>query len=374
MENTNTANQELQILTEKLHNRIETKAIQSQKYLQVIQDTGNLLNDHVLNVGNNKAISFHSNSGNVIMNVTNGEDKNFTLHKNAVQQLGDKFGITSSYLHKLNETNQEWTADLSAHILNEHSKHTTRQRVLIRSIGNEVRGVLSDQYRRLNTTEIYSKFIKGCNNQGLKIYDCFASDLKSYIEAVTPSIFTIPGDNGSVTHVSYGVRISNSDFGSAALEIRAFIIQVVCLNGMVRDSVLKQVHLGSKLPENLQLSERTYKLDTATTGSAVHDIIDSLFNRQSLLEQSTAIQNAMNTNADYDKELKSLNKVGQISKEEMAEVGTVLTNHRKADGIINEGTTLWNLSQSISAVARDKENQRKRDLEEIAGTLLKKVS
>jgi hypothetical protein len=71
--------------------------------------------------------------------------------------------------------------------------------------------------------------------------------------------------------VVFGGEWSNSDVGNGVHSFRTFALRVVCLNGMTREKVLKQVHLGTQLHEDLELSERTYRLDTATSVSALRD-------------------------------------------------------------------------------------------------------
>lgn len=49
---------------------------------------------------------------------------------------------------------------LVAEILNQHSDWTQRSRVLVKTIGNQVMGILSDSYRRLNSVEILTAFVQ----------------------------------------------------------------------------------------------------------------------------------------------------------------------------------------------------------------------
>lgn len=364
--------QEIQILKEKLEKRIEQGRENSKSALVRIERDGNLLNDFVANVGMNKAINFIPEDDKVVMRIQNGQDHSYTLHKNAISQLGQRFDISGAYLNQLNDSNEQWATKLAAHVLNEHSMHTTRQRVLLREIDGEIRGVMSDSYRRLNTSEIYSHFLSGVKNTGLEVYSAYAGDLTSYIEAITPYMIEIPTEEKVSLQMAFGVRISNSDFGKKSLELRSFQLQVVCLNGLVRDSILRQVHLGSKLPENIQLSERTYKLDTQTSASAVKDLIGSMFNRSAIEKEAMTIQKAATKEISYDAEFVKLNKVG-VQKEEVKEIQDVLIANRKQDGVIGSGQTLWKLAQGISAVARNKADERMRDLQQIAGSLLNNI-
>ena len=76
----------------------------------------------------------------------------------------------------------EWQRQLAATVLNEHSGWTQRTRVLIRTVGQQVRGVLSDSYRRLNSVEILTAFVQEASQQGAVIADAYMSDTKVWAE------------------------------------------------------------------------------------------------------------------------------------------------------------------------------------------------
>ena len=77
----------------------------------------------------------------------------FSLHANAIGQVSEKMGIPAKYLRELS-AGAAWQKQLCATILNEHSGWTERTRVLVRAVGTEVRGILSDSYRRLNSSSL----------------------------------------------------------------------------------------------------------------------------------------------------------------------------------------------------------------------------
>ncbi|MDP9036538.1 MAG: hypothetical protein M3O50_17185 [Myxococcota bacterium] len=77
--------------------------------------------------------------------------------------------------------------------------------------------------------------------------------------------------------MAYGGEWSNSDFGNGVHSFRTFVLRVICLNGMTGENVLKQVHLGTRLHEDLELSDRTYRLDTAASASMLRDIVRRTF-------------------------------------------------------------------------------------------------
>ena len=102
---------------------------------------------------------------------------NFNLHGNAISQISEKMGIPAKYLRELS-AGDAWQKQLCATILNEHSGWTGRTRVLIRAVGTEIRGVLSDSYRRLNSVDILTAFIREAANNGAVVSDAYMNDTK----------------------------------------------------------------------------------------------------------------------------------------------------------------------------------------------------
>jgi len=138
------------------------------------------------------------------------------------------------------------------------------------------------------------------------------------------------------------------------------MMQGICLNGMVRESVMRQVHLGGRLPDNMLLSNRTYDLDTRTQASAVKDLTKGIFTKDSIRARALEIQGAAGMIVDMDKELKSLQK-GKLGKEEVQAVEKVLMRNNPDDGVQGE-STLWKLVQGITAHSREIPARRSREL------------
>lgn len=124
--------------------------------------------------------------------------------------------------------------------------------------------------------------------------------------------------------------------------------------------------------DNLQLSNRTYELDTKTTVSAVKDLTKGLFSKDNLMQKAIEIQGAANIDVDLDQELKRLVKGGSLLKSEGESVEKILMRNDPDDGV-QGGATLWKLTQAITAHAREAEPRRSRELHEISGALLNRV-
>ena len=169
-----------------------------------------------------------------------------------------------------------------------------------------------------------------------------------------------------------GARFSTSDYGNGSVDMRSFLLNGACLNGMVRESVMRQVHLGGRLPDSLSLSQKTYELDTQTTVSAVSDLTKGLYSKDTIMQKAIEIQGASEIDVDFDKELKNLVQKGALLKNEGREVEKLLMNNNPDDGVTG-GATLWKLTQGITAFAREQQPERCRELHEISGQLMNRV-
>lgn len=340
-----------EVVINKVRRMIDGKAQGVQATMQRLIDEGKMAQDFIAPIGVNLKAKDHSpvitfsGEGNLMMNMPDGQ---FRLHDNAIGQLAERMGVPSRYLRNLASGGQEWQVLLAAEILNQHSDWTQRSRVLVRAVGNQVRGVLSDSYRRLNSVEILTAFIQEAAGQGAVISDAYMNDTKVWAETILPQPIIVPtAKNGDVV-IFAGARFSTSDYGDGAVDMRAFLLNGACLNGMVRESVMKQIHLGSKLPDTLALS------------------------RENLEQKAYEIQGASEIDVDPEKEITKLTKSGLLLKQEGKEVEKILMKNDPEDGV-QGAATLWKLTQAITAHARELTPERSRELHEISGNLLNRV-
>lgn len=363
-----------EVVMNKVQRMIDGKAVGVQATMERLINEGKIAQDYIAPLGvelkrndHSPVITFNGENG-LTMHMPDGT---FSLHQNAIGQLADRMGIPQRYLRTL-AGGSEWQVLLAAEILNQHSDWTQRSRVLVRTVGTQVRGVLSDSYRRLNSVEILIAFVQEAAQQGAVISDAYMNDTKVWAETILPQPLVIPtAKNGEVV-IFAGARFSTSDYGDGAVDMRSFLLNGACLNGMVRESVMKQVHLGSKLPDNLRLSNETYELDTKTTVSAVRDLTSGLFSRETLLRKAREIQGASEMEVDFDRELRHLTSNGTLLKSESSEVQKILMNNNSEDGV-QGAATLWKLTQAITAHARELTPERSRELHEISGQLMNRV-
>lgn len=363
-----------EVVMNKVQRMIDGKAVGVKETMERLVNEGKIAQDYIAPIGVNLKVNDHSPvitfsaNGSLRMDMPDGQ---FTLHDNAIGQLADRMGIPQRYLRGL-ASGEPWAKQLAATLLNEHSGWTQRSRVLVRTVGTQVRGVLSDSYRRLNSVEILTAFVQEAAEQGAVISDAYMNDTKIWAETILPTPLTVPTSKNGDVVIFAGARFSTSDYGDGAVDMRAFLLNGACLNGMVRESVMKQVHLGSKLPDNLQLSQQTYELDTKTTVSAVRDLTKGLFSKDNLMKKAIEIQGASEIEVDFEHELKRLTRDGGLLKQEGKEVEKILMRNDPEDGV-QGGATLWKLTQAITAHARELSPERSRELHELSGQLLNRV-
>jgi len=359
---------ELEILQKKVNSTLTEKAQDITEVITRIQKTGAFLDDYLPPV---KALEFTQpteDRPNIEMTFAI-EDERFAsrVHPHAVGQLGDKLGIPPGFLRKM-WTGNSWERESATNLINDFTANAARERLLVRTYDGQVRGVMSDKYRRLNTFKIFLAFLQAVQATGSKIVRAHSGDTQNHLEVIHPNIVHFDTPKNGKNYAIFGSGIRSSDFGDGALELRSFMMNVVCMNGMVGKSVLREVHLGGRIPENLVVSEMTMLKDTEATASLIKDATRQLYNPENQLSLIGKIQDASNASVDLEQEVKRLPKLG-VQKSEVEALEKILMNNNPADGVVGEPTT-WKFVNGLTAVARESEPERQRELEKIAGEMV----
>jgi hypothetical protein len=293
-----------------------------------------------------------------------GEVRGFNLHRNAIHQMAGITDMPIKFIDSLREQKGDWARDLLAHNLQTvfHERFAAK-RYLTRTLSGEVRGFLSDQYRRIDSRPIVEAFATAVQAKGAMPYAGYVTDTKIAIQAVFPEVYEpIPGEV-----MAYGLSLENSDFGAGALSIRAYLLRIWCTNMAITDETMRQVHLGRRLDENMVYSQKTYELDSETTVSALKDVIAVQFDAKSLETRMDAVRvaNEQEVSPAAAKErLKKLLSKGEAEKASAAFESADTFN-------LPAGSTTWRLSNAISWIAGSTEDtERKLDLMRIAGAVL----
>lgn len=287
-----------------------------------------------------------------------------TLHEHALGQLANRAGIPSPYVKALAEGHM-WERELLARMLNDHyHMGHTKTRFLTRRVGGELRGFLSDRYRRLDSRPLIEALSLEAQKIGAVPVDGTVSDTRVALKVIIPQVYEpIPGEA-----LAFGLEWANSDFGNGKHAIRAFMLRVACLNGATMENALAQVHLGGRLTDDIQLSEATYKLDTDTSISALRDVVAATLAPAKVEALCAGIRTA------HEEKIEWKNVNGSLSKRLLkTELKSVKDAFESSDNYnLPEGNTMWRASNAVSWIAGQKDvaPDRKLELERIAGELV----
>jgi len=345
---------------------------------------------------NTKKMEFDVRDNRIILRDGNGngDKQEWFLHKNALSQMVTKTDVlTGGVADKMfdcfskdEEGNIEpWGQELLLHNLRTIYSKTERERVLIRIVQTpadkeqgrpgEIRGFLSDRYRRLNSAPIIEAFAAAA-----KKFDCvplvnhpkfratYYTDIKIGFSMFLPMVFEpVPGEV-----IVIGIMVESSDYGAGALTVRLICQRITCTNLAIMRDELRKVHLGTRLSEDINFSRETYESDTKTMALAVADITNALINPERINRQIATIQAAASEKVDAQKLYQDLRRNGFLLK---ADAESVSRLYAEADvELMPPGNTLWRASNALSLFANtleeDGHTDRALDVRHAAGFVL----
>lgn len=354
----------------KLQTRIKNGVADCSDTLQKIEKNGADMEDFVVPWGGVQSdVRFGESDGvPTIRHKAFGDRK---LHPHATTQAAAKLGMPSSWIRGLAHSSQAWHRALGVRALDEFVMRADSANMLVRSIGDEVRGILSDRYRRLDSSTILASFLGKVKEEGGAPVRAVLDPTRVYVEAVLPHIFPVETAKNGTEYVAAGVVYRTSDFGDGADCVSGWLERMWCTNKAISTSQLRQVHLGSRLPieHGFRPSRKTYVHDTMTHASLVADVVGSVLSASSVRKHIEGIQRASDEEVSFDSVAKyRLPRMG-LTKNEIGSVQAVLADN--SCEIIPEGPlTMWKLSQAISAIAQSHAPARRYDLEEMAGKMV----
>ena len=297
----------------------------------------------------------------LLLDAVIAETEQQRIHKHALDQMSSAAGIKEGYARFLQDKG-DWGKALLAQNLNTLFEHDEK-RHLVRVVNGEVRGFLSDAYRRLDARPLIDSFCATMQLIGALPIEGSALDTKISLKAILPKVFEPVADEV----LAVGMQFSTSDYGDGALSLRMFILRLWCTNYAVTEETMRQVHLGRRLDENFVFSQKTYELDTQATASAVRDVVRNTLGPAKVNELINGVKAASEQKIDA-KEVNSFLKA-RLNKTETA---SAIEKFNSAEiEMLPKGNTMWRLSNAVSWLAGETEDKsRSLELEKVAGELL----
>jgi hypothetical protein len=284
------------------------------------------------------------------------------LHRHALHQAAERVELPRKYLEHL-RTKGEWGNKLIADNLNELYQHVD-SRFLLRAVKGEVRGFLSDHYRPLDTAMLIESFATACQKVDAKPYEGYMMDTKVVLRAILPRVYEpIPNEI-----MAYGVTFEDSGFGNGPTQVTLFALRLVCLNGMVANRAIRQVHLGRQLPDNVEFARDTYRANSEALSLQVRDVVRGQLAEKSIDLMQDAIRTAHSEKLEPKAAQEFLKK--HLAKGDTDRVVQAFNSPDVEN--LPAGNTKWRLSNALSWVAGQTEDtEKKLDFQRLAGQVVK---
>ena len=285
------------------------------------------------------------------------ESRIWKVNGHSANQIGAKLGLPAAWVED-SINGQRYEQEAVAFALNKYMSNYEGKdnRFLMRNVDNTVRGFLSTSYKRMNTREIFMKFIETAKEFNLPLIGAFEGDARDYLEILDPKIIWIETPNNGWVAYARGAQLKNGDFGGTRLEFRSFWKKAICLNGAIGQSYIKEVHLGSRLAQDFVYSIETINKETEVKALKVRDAVRYVFSERNQQFEEAQIVEASGKKIDLVREVERLPKLG-MTKTETKAVESVLMARNENDGLFGEAT-IYLLANAISAYANTLNPQR----------------
>jgi hypothetical protein len=171
------------------------------------------------------------------LTIENGEgDSTFDVTALAHGQIAQRLGVPKKFYDRLLTDHP----DLLAGTVNALFQREPERR-MVRTLDGNARAFLSDRYRPLDHDELAEVVFPALAELEVEILSCEVTERRLYIKFATARIEreVRPGDA-----VRAGGVLSNSEVGLGALRIDDLDYRLICLNGMIRETVSRSSHVG----------------------------------------------------------------------------------------------------------------------------------
>jgi hypothetical protein len=164
-------------------------------------------------------------------------DDEHTLRPVAQKSIAWRLGIPFNYLQKC-------PPELQAEQMNHWIKHEKREQLFIRFDRQEVRAVFTPRYKPVDNFEVLARLDEMGYMPDTKVQCCLDGEFMLLSIPDGKRSFKINGDK-----MTGGISTSNSEVGLASLSVSAFILRLVCTNGMVAKTEISASyrHVSTKI-------------------------------------------------------------------------------------------------------------------------------
>jgi hypothetical protein len=167
-------------------------------------------------------------------------DEEHTLRTVAQRSIAWKLGIPFNYLQKC-------PPELQAEQMNHWIKHERRSQLFVRYVSNasnDIRAIFTPRYKPVDNFEVLARLDEMGYGPDTEVQCHHDAEFMLLSIPDGRRQFKINGDK-----MTPGISISNSEVGLASLSVSAFILRLVCTNGMVAKTEISASyrHVSTKI-------------------------------------------------------------------------------------------------------------------------------
>jgi hypothetical protein len=197
----------------------------------VMERVNNMSRNHTDKSIRTKDISFES------LNTVRIGSEAHTLRPIAQQAISNRLGIPINYLRRCPD-------DVQALNMNHWIKYEKNEQLFFRFDGDEVRALFTPRYIPADNWEVLHKLNTLNYSPDTRVKCSLDQEFMSLSIPDGRNTFSVSGEK-----MTPGISISNSEVGLASLSITAFILRLVCTNGIISKTEVSASyrHVSTKL-------------------------------------------------------------------------------------------------------------------------------
>jgi hypothetical protein len=238
-------------------------------------------------------------------------------------------------------------------------------RRMVRTLDGNVRGILSDRYRRLDNHDLLTAMLPILLEAKADIVTCDVSEKKLYLKFLTHQM---TGEVKKGDIVTLGGIIQNSEIGFGSLSIQPLLLRKVCDNGLIiNDLAYRKYHVGRKSQQetiDISYSDETNTAIDKAFWLKTRDVIKETVSQTTMDKALKLIKGAAGLKIEDPQVAMELTstKLGL----NVEESNSVLTHLIKGGDLSS-----WGMLNAVTRAAQDVESfDRSVELETLASQLL----
>jgi len=164
-------------------------------------------------------------------------DERHTMRTMAQRSIAWRLGIPYNYLAKC-------PPELQTEQMNFWIRHEKREQLFIRFDGEDVRAIFTPRYKPVDNFEVFARLDEMGYTPDTQVQCHHDAEFMLLSIPDGKRSFKVNGDK-----TTPGISISNSEVGLASLSVSAFILRLVCTNGMVAKTEISASyrHVSTKI-------------------------------------------------------------------------------------------------------------------------------